>query len=210
VSNDIKSYKLSPQLRAEINFQRRSSRLPKFNFPAIPSFKPKKIPWRNIRLIAGVFLIIIGSYLGIRKTYEFSVQKAQMTRQAQLEEYNKHLSELTQEVAQKTTTAQAAVVASQTYLKSGDAERAEAAARIATENDPKWRDAYTNLGQVYLAVNKFDQAKEALEGALKIDPLDGQTHYLLSLVYQELNDSNSAKTEFTKAQSFGFETDIGG
>lgn len=249
MNDKIKSYKLSPQLKAELNFQKRLGRhVPKINFSFFESIYPVrkknpsstnvrkaehlstspspwfknrsfsfsngikfvKLPWRSIAVTAGVFLIIISAYIGIRKGYEYSARKSELARQEQLDKYNAHLAQINTEVEGLSTTALAAVQASQNYIKSGDAERAEAAAKIATVKDPKWRDGFVNLGQIYLSLNKFDLAKEALDQALNIDPLNGQTHYLLSLVYQELNDSNSAKTEFAKAKTFGFEAEIGG
>lgn len=211
MSDSLKSYKLSPQLKAEINFQRRlAHRRPKIDLSVFESIKFVKLPWRSIAVTAGVFLIIISAYIGIREGYKYTEHKSELARQKQLEAYNAHLAQITTEVEALSPTALAAVQSSQNYIKFDDAERAEAAAKIAVSKDPKWRDGFVNLGQIYLSLNKFDLAKETLEQALTIDPLDGQTHYLLSLVYQEMNDSNSAKQEFAEAQNFGFQADIGG
>ncbi len=207
----IKSYKLSPQLRAELNFQVRSGRS-NFNnrIPFTNPLKNVKIPWKTVSITIGIFLIIVAGYIGVKKTYEYTAKKAETARIARLEEYNKHVEEVKTGVAKEATDALSFVTLSQKYLKSGDAERAEAAAVLAPVKDPKWRDGYINLGQVYLSINKFDLAKQSLDKALAIDPFSGQAHYLLSLAYQELNDSNGAKAEFAKAKAFGFETELGG
>ena len=209
MSEKIKSYKLSPQLRAELGARR--FQRPRFGFRfSMPEFKYFKISWRTTILTTCVFVGIISIYLGIKKGYEYTAIKSEQARQVQLAQYQSHLAQIKVEVEAKAVDAVSAVALSQQYLKSGDSERAEAAAIIATSKDPAWRDGYVNLGQVYLATSKFNEAKQALEAALKIDPLSGQTHYLLSLTYQELNKADLAKAEFAKAKKFGFETDIGG
>ena len=211
MNDKIKSYKLSPQLRAELNFQVRSG---KNNFsnriPLSNPLKNVKIPWKSVSITVGIFLLIVAGYIGVKKTYEYTARKAETARVARLEEYNKHVEEIKTGVAKEASDAFSFLKLSQKYLKEGDGERAEAAAVLASNKDTKWRDGYINLGQVYLAVNKFDLAKQSLTQALTIDPLSGQAHYLISLAYQELNDANSAKLEFAKAKQFGFETEIGG
>ena len=209
MSDPIKSYKLSPQLRAELGTRKLQG--PQFGFGfSTPKFRLFKIPWRAIILTACVFIGIISVYLGIKKGYEYTAMKSEKARQEQLAQYQSHLAQIKVEVVSKAPDAVSAVTLSQQYLKAGDGERAEAAAIIATVKDPAWRDTYVNLGQVYLATNKFAEAKQALESALKIDPIYGEGHYLLSLAYQELNKADLAKAEFANAKKFGFEGEIGG
>ena len=205
MSDPIKSYKLSPHLKAELGLSRKQ----KFSLPSF-SIKLPKLPWKSLLVTAGVFLFVTGAYLGVKKTFEYVGRKTEAEKIAQEQEYKNHLASIRQEVVSKPLDAVGFVTLSQEYLKNGDAERAQAAAEIAPEKDPAWRDAYLNLGQVYLALNQFEKARVALETSLEKDPLCGQAHYLLSLAYQELNKDDLAKQEFAKAKKFGFETEIGG
>lgn len=211
MANDkISSYKLSPQLRTELHFTSRRNRH-SFDFEMLKKqLNFSKLPWKAIGLTIFVFAVVISAYLGIKKGYDYVAQKNYQANLARQSEYQNHLKIVEGEIAKLGTDAYSFVQLSQNYVKSGDGERAEAAAQIAVAKDPAWRDAYVNLGQVYLATNKFDQAKTALEGALKRDPVYGETHYLLSLVYQELKDDGKSKDEFAKAKQFGFESEIGG
>jgi len=211
MANDkISSYKLSPQLRTELHFTSRRNRH-SFDFELVKKqLNFGKLPWKAILLTVFVCALVISGYLGIKKGYDYVAEKNYQANLAREQEYQNHLKTVEVEVAKLGTDAYSFVALSQNYVKSGDGERAEAAAQVAIQKDPLWRDAYVNLGQVYLATNKFDQAKTALENALKKDPVYGQTHYLLSLVYQELNDEGKSKDEFAKAKQFGFESEIGG
>lgn len=201
----IKSYKLSPQLRAEIGYTRRQQK-PSVNI----NFDFSKVPFKSIAILIVVFLAFLGCYAGIKKTYEHIAWKAEQERIAQEKEYQDRLISIKSEVSSSITDAVVAVSKSQEYIKSGDGERAEVAAEIAVEKDPQWRDGYLNLGQIYMSLNKFDKAETTLKTALSKDPICGRTHYLLSLVYQERGNTDGAKLELAKAKNLGFETEIGG
>lgn len=211
MSNKIKSYKLSPQLRSELNFSKKNSSSQIFNFNQV-SFQPNlgNIPWRGILIAIGVCAVVTAGWLGVKKGYEYTAKKNEAQQVAQLNAYNQRIENIKKEVSSSSADAYSLVTASQQYLKNKDVERSEAAAELATTKDPAWRDAFVNLGQVYLATNKFDKAKSSFEQALKIDPISGQAHYLLSLAEQELKNTEAAKAAFAKAKQFGFQTDIGG
>ncbi len=154
--------------------------------------------------------MIITIYLGIKTGYEKAVYIAQQKTIAREQEYQNQLVEMKTQVEQEAKNAFDFVKLSQKYLNERDGQKAEVAALIATEKEPKWRDAFVNLGHVYLSVNKFEEAKETLIHALELDPINPQTHYLLYLTYQELNDEATAKQEFAKAKALGLDSDIGG
>jgi len=203
---NIKSYRLSAQLKAELNFKHRTVRNPFRNI----HFSFSKIPFKTIGILAGIFVLVTLSYMGVKNVYEVQSKKIVASRQAQAQTYEQHLSQIKAEVALKGTDAQSFVELSENYLKDKDVERAEQAAKLAVEKDPLWRDAYINQGHIYLVINKFEEAKISFEKALLIDPLCGQAHYFLSLAYQELKNTDAAKKEFAKAQEFGFQAEIGG
>lgn len=203
---NIKSYSLSTQLKAELNFRSPSS---------VKSLKNIHIDWhkfplKKVGIFVLSFVLVIGAYMGIKSLYEIQATKTARAKTKQLETYKQHLAEIKAEVENKGSDAAGYANLSQEYLKNKDIERAEVSAQLAVEKNSVWRDAYLNEGHVFLVANKFNEAKAAFEKALEIDPLCGQAHYLLSLTYQELKDNNAAKSEFAKAKAFGFETQIGG
>ncbi len=212
--NNLKSYHLSAQLKAELHHNRKSATsFSSFKYSPIDlitSINLKKVPFKGIGLVLGVFALIVMSYIGIKSVYEYSAKSNEAAMVAQKQTYEEHITKIKAEVASQATDALGFVALSEQFLKNKDVERAEAAARLAVEKDASWRDGYINQGHVLLVANKFDEAKTAFEQALKIDPLCGQAHYLLSLTYQELKDNTTAKKEFAKAKQFGFETEIGG
>ena len=97
MSEKIKSYKLSPQLRSELNFsqntQKKSSAI--FNFNRI-SFKPnlENLPWKGILAIVGIFAAITLGYLGVKKGYEYTARKNDERTAAQLTAYNQRLENI--------------------------------------------------------------------------------------------------------------------
>lgn len=208
MDHKIKSYKLSPQLRAELHHSgiKRGSTL---NFKA-PRIDLSKFPWKKTLRISGVFLLLIAIYFGIKTGYEKAVYAAEQKQIAKEQEYQKQLGELRKQIEQEAQDAFSFVKLSQKYLDERDGQKAEIAALIATEKEPEWRDGFVNLGHIYLSVNKFKEAEAALLRAAELDPINPQTHYLLYLTYQELKDENTAKKEFAKAKQFGLESEIGG
>lgn len=208
MDNKIRSYKLSPQLKAELNYSiKKSGKTLAFKAPKIDI---SNFPWKKTLRVGGVLLLIITIYLGIKTGYEKAVYIAQQKTIAREQEYQNQLVEMKTQVEQEAKNAFDFVKLSQKYLNERDGQKAEVAALIATEKEPKWRDAFVNLGHVYLSVNKFEEAKETLIHALELDPINPQTHYLLYLTYQELNDEATAKQEFAKAKALGLDSDIGG
>jgi cytochrome c-type biogenesis protein CcmH/NrfG len=201
----IKSYKLSPQLQAEIVYARQ----------AVSAKNSIKINWSRfpvksvlIGLLAVV--IILSGYAGTKKVYQKVAYHRQQEAIKVQEEVAKRIEAIRQEVANKNLSSQDYLVLSQKYLQSGDGDRAQIAAELSTQKDPNWRDAFVNLGRVYMSVNQFDKAKDAFRNAIAIDPIYGNSHYLLYLAYQESRDTDGAKQELTKAKKFGFDLEIGG
>ena len=206
----IKSYHLSPQLKAEVGL----AKIPTHKGLYVPKLPRlgflKDISWKKTIISALVFAAIIGGYIGVKKTYEYLAWKSGQERIAQEKAYENHLAQVKSEVSSKAGDAYAFAKMSQDYLKNNDGEKAVVAAKIAVEKDPNWRDGYLNLGQIYLATNDFEKAQATLEIAKQKDPLYGQTYYLLSLAYQEVKNDAAAKQAFAKAKELGFDSEIGG
>ncbi|OQA53474.1 MAG: Tetratricopeptide repeat protein [candidate division WS2 bacterium ADurb.Bin280] len=210
----ISSYKLSAQLKAEIGVSRWKNRSLDIPF-SLPSFSKlgttkEKIPYKKISVALGVFALIISAYIGVMKTYEFAKLKSAKAQEQKLQAYNDYVDNLRSEIEKEATDAYSFQALSQKYIKEGNGEKALAAAQMAVQKDPIWRDGFLNLGHVYMTLNQFEKAKDALQSALERDPTCGQAHYFMYLVLDELNEKTLAKEEYAKANIFGFETQYGG
>lgn len=205
MSNRIKSYKLSPQLQAEIGYARKS----------VPAKASVKVDWSKIpvkSILVGFFAIavVLGGYAGVKKAYQKVAYNRQQEAIKSHQELEQKLAKTRQEVSDKNLASQDYLILSQNYLQEGDGDRAQIAAELSAQKDPDWRDAFVNLGRIYMSVNQFDKAKEAFKSAIAIDPIYGNSHYLLYLACQESRDTEGAKQELAKAKKFGFDLEIGG
>ncbi|PIP21502.1 MAG: hypothetical protein COX39_02500 [Candidatus Nealsonbacteria bacterium CG23_combo_of_CG06-09_8_20_14_all_40_13] len=88
------------------------------------------------------------------------------------------------------------------FLKGGETDLAQVALEQATKQDPKYRDAFVYLGNVYLQQNQNQKALEALEKAKDLDPLHPYTWQLLSVAYQRLGQEEKASEAAGKAKEF--------
>lgn len=205
MSNRIKSYKLSPQLQAEIGYARKS----------VPAKASVKVDWSKIpvkSILVGFFAIavVLGGYAGVKKAYQKVAYNRQQEAIKSHQELEQKLAKTRQEVSDKNLASQDYLILSQNYLQEGDGDRAQIAAELSAQKDPDWRDAFVNLGRIYMSVNQFDKAKEAFKSAIAIDPIYGNSHYLFYLACQESRDTEGAKQELAKAKKFGFDLEIGG
>lgn len=201
----IKSYKLSPQLQAEIGYARQG-----VNTKNSIKIDWSRLPIKSVLIGLLAVAIILSGYAGAKKIYQKVAYRRQQEAMKVQEEVAKRIEATRQEVANKNLSSQEYLVLSQNYLQSGDGDRAQIAAELSTQKDPNWRDAFVNLGRVYMSVNQFDKAKGAFKNAITIDPIYGNSHYLLYLACQESRDTDGAKQELTKAKKFGFDLEIGG
>jgi tetratricopeptide (TPR) repeat protein len=62
----------------------------------------------------------------------------------------------------------------------------------ATELNPKYKQAWLNLGSAYFFQDKYAKAAEALLQAVAIDANDAKAHQRLSVVFRKLNDHTKA------------------
>lgn len=205
MANNIKSYKLSPQLRAELNFARKKSS-PSIDFSQVKI----KLPWKGIFMTAFAFAIIFTCYAGVKKGYEFIAHKNEQKKIAQQALYQQRQESLRQEVMNQDLDAYGFVELSKNYLDSRETEKALVAASLAVEKDPEWRDGFVNKALVAMSVNQFETAKQALDQAIMIDPLYGDAHYLQYLALEELKENDQARTELAKAKTFGMTNEVGG
>lgn len=201
----IKSYKLSPQLQAEIGYARQGA-------STKDSIKIdwSKFPVKSVLVSILAVVVILGGYAGVKRVYQKIAHNRQQEAIRVQQEIAQRVEAARQEVVDKNLSSQDYFVLSQNYLQSGDGDRAQIAAELSAQKDPVWRDAFVNLGRVYMSVNQFDKAKEAFKSAIAIDPIYGNSHYLLYLACQESRDTDGAKQELTKAKKFGFDLEIGG
>jgi len=80
------------------------------------------------------------------------------------------------------------------YYKKRDYLKAEKALRECVDHDRLYFLAYGNLGKVYIALDRYADAKSILERALEIKPVYPEAMLDLSLVYIKLGDKQRAYT----------------
>ena len=64
-----------------------------------------------------------------------------------------------------------------------------------------YEPAWTNLGAAYLAKDKNEEARQALEKAVEADPESAPAHYNLGLALERLDRKKDAEREYKEALS---------
>jgi tetratricopeptide (TPR) repeat protein len=100
-----------------------------------------------------------------------------------------------------------------TSLSQGDVLAAIKSFDMAIKNDPKNIKNYLTLAQVYIRLRNYPRAIDTLSAATRVDPLNGDVYYLLS-VSQRLNGDlkgaiNSAKKSVVLFQRSGDQDNFG-
>jgi tetratricopeptide (TPR) repeat protein len=81
--------------------------------------------------------------------------------------------------------------------ETGDSANAAAAFQSAVERDPKYYDAFIQLGKIYGA-HKDALAVQYLDNALQLKPNSGEAYYFLGLYYQNTKDVKNAVDTYNK------------
>lgn len=68
----------------------------------------------------------------------------------------------------------------------------------ATELNPKFKDAYFNLGTAYSALNDLDNALSSYRAVLKIDPRHAYSHWNVAVVLEKEGDIKGAVEHWEK------------
>lgn len=139
----------------------------------------------EVQLYLGMVLISQGNYDDAKKSLENS-EKGQILLSA---------LKKTNNLSVKTGAA---------FLKMGYENLAILQFEKAIELDSNYRDAHVYLGKAYLQQQNPEKAKESLERAAKIDPINAETFYLLSEVYDKLKDSDASQKSLSKAKLLGW------
>src|SRR2546425_5657419 len=79
-------------------------------------------------------------------------------------------------------------------------QQAEALLERAATIDPKFGEAYLQLGILYSARASFDQAMGAYKKAIEVTPQLGEAHYRLGLAYKRIGEESKAQQEFQAYQ----------
>lgn len=74
--------------------------------------------------------------------------------------------------------------------------------------DTSYRDAWLTNGYSYLALERYEFAKNAFQRAFEIDPTSAVTAYYLGLTLKSLGDFQTALSVFERASQNGFEPEI--
>jgi len=80
--------------------------------------------------------------------------------------------------------------------QSGGTQRAEALLEKATALDPKFGEAYLQLGVMHSAQRGLEQAIRYYKKALEVSPQLSDPHYRLGLAYRRMNEESKAEQEF--------------
>ena len=80
--------------------------------------------------------------------------------------------------------------------QSGGAQQAEAQLEKATAIDPKFGEAYLQLGIMHFAQGGLEQAIREYKKALEASPQLSEPHYRLGLAYRRMNEEAIAEQEF--------------
>jgi Tfp pilus assembly protein PilF len=75
-------------------------------------------------------------------------------------------------------------------------QQAEALLEKAVAIDPKFGEAYLQLGILYSARGSFEQAIRAYKKAIEASPQLGEAYYRLGLAYRRIGEESKAEQEF--------------
>jgi tetratricopeptide (TPR) repeat protein len=78
---------------------------------------------------------------------------------------------------------------------SANLRQAEALLQRAVATDPKFDEAYVQLGVVFAARGNFQQAINAYKKAVDVNPQSAEAHYRLALAYKRAGDEAEAEQE---------------
>lgn len=89
------------------------------------------------------------------------------------------------------------------YLKDGKVDEAIRLFRASITAKPTYSLAYLNLGAAYLATERYQQALEPLQWALRFDPYNPKVRYALGTVYHHLGEREKAMAEHQALRDLG-------
>jgi len=199
----MKSYKLSPSLKAELVRRKKSG----FDFSLVREIK---ISWRPIILSVVFLAFAFGAYFGVKKSFDHVAMRRQVAKQQALAQEQERIDTVKDGVKSMAKDAYGYAELSQKMLNDNEVDKSVIAAEYAVAMDPNWRDGYLNLAQIYLSVKRPADAQIILEKSLKIDPNYGLTHYLLSESYKDQKNNDMSCKELAKAKALGLDTEFGG
>src|SRR5262249_38612358 len=76
--------------------------------------------------------------------------------------------------------------------------------------DPKNTEAYTLLGQLYVAQHSVDKATQEFENELKVDPQSATAHTFLGMLYEMRSSRDQAQLHYREALKLFPESPIAG
>src|SRR6266849_8483536 len=103
--------------------------------------------------------------------------------------------QLRQAAAYTETTAVAHYFLGRIAMRHDEPEQASREYEHALAANSKYADAYAELGSVYLAARRFDEARQAVARALELDPEHYQANFYLLKLYRKLGDPRSGQQE---------------
>src|SRR5262249_54990571 len=83
-------------------------------------------------------------------------------------------------------------------LQNQPADAIQIVEKVPPATAPAWQLALLR-GRALIELNRWDEAKTVLPGALKLNPEPAEAHYLMGLVYQHGSDWQRAAESFRRA-----------
>ena len=81
-------------------------------------------------------------------------------------------------------------------MRSGRLEEAEPLLLGITEQQPELAGPWINLGQVYVALDRLDEARRAFEAAIAANPMNCTAYNELGLMYRQIGEFETAEQHY--------------
>lgn len=85
------------------------------------------------------------------------------------------------------------------YLLNNDTEKAITYSKKAVDIKEDYSSAWDNLGQIYLKIKDYKNAKKMFTEALKYNEYSVESNYYMGIIYELENNLELAKSQFNKA-----------
>ena len=101
--------------------------------------------------------------------------------------------------------AQAYLERSYEYFSRMDVKSAEKDAVSAFEYNPELPEIWLQLGNLYLQMEKFQQALDYYKGGSQLAPEDGMFHWNMGVTHQKMGNDHAAQRCFKVAEELGYD-----
>ena len=140
-------------------------------------------------------------WLGIYWAWNQEYQKAETYFAKSTDENAELMQEACEKILDTANPATQKVIVAQILNQTDSARLGLPILKQVTSDYPDYRDGWIFLGYSYLELKKYDQAVEALQSALSLDPIYPLTYELLARAYGGKGEAEKAKEYSDKAEN---------